>query len=72
MMVAPRSVVRLPFLRIVTATSLPVAGEHHRVGLLYSHSVTTDGAVSRRLAFPATRHVGRLCSATGNLMHDNQ
>lgn len=38
MIVTPRPVVRLPFLRIITATPFPVAGEHHRVGLLYSHS----------------------------------
>lgn len=43
MMVAPGPVVRLPFLRVVAATPLPVAGEHHRVGVrLYSHSATTN------------------------------
>jgi hypothetical protein len=35
----------LLFLRVVATTPLPVASEHHRdVGVLYSHSVTTDGA----------------------------
>jgi len=36
---------RLPFLWVVATTPLPIAGEHHRdVGVLYSHSATTDGA----------------------------
>lgn len=50
MMIAPGPVVHgLPFLRVITATPLPVAGEHHRVGVLYSHSARTtprDGARS--------------------------
>lgn len=76
MMVAPGPVVRLPFLRIVTATPLPVAREHHRVGLLYSHSArTTDGAVSR--AFSATaRHVAVTVAQTDQKtlprMHEKQ
>lgn len=44
-MVAPGPVVRLFFLGIVADAPLPIAGEHHRVGLLYSHSATTDGDV---------------------------
>lgn len=42
MMIAAGPIVRLSFLRVVTTTPLPVAGEHHRVGVLYSHSATTD------------------------------
>lgn len=42
MMVAPGPIVRLFFLRIVADAPLPVAGEHHRVGRLYSHSATSD------------------------------
>lgn len=59
MMVTPGPVVRLPFLRIVAATPLPVAGEHHRVGLLYSHSArTTNVIVSCLTNMPGDKTLG--------------
>lgn len=41
--VAPGPIVRLSFLRVVAATALSVAGEHHRVSVtLYSHSAPNN------------------------------
>lgn len=50
---------RLPFLRVVATTPLPVSGEHHRdFGVLYSHSATTDGAPALISCEPMSRPPG--------------
>jgi len=50
---------RLPFLWVVATTPLPVAGEHHRdVGVLYSHSATTDNAPALISCEPMSRPPG--------------